>query len=98
MHMHASVYRSATEIFASQQNFRLVSHLAGHPSFCHLALQEWSKDIMLSAQVSVQPQLPGLAVEALPESVLERTVLSKVLPRDAWDVLRRAAYKRSGRK
>lgn len=53
---------------------------------------------MLSAQVSVQPQLPGLAVEALPESVLERTVLSKVLPRDAWDALRRAAYKRSGRK
>ncbi len=53
---------------------------------------------MRCTQVAVQPQLPGLVVEALPESLLERTVLSKVLPRDAWDTLRRAAYKRSGMK
>ena len=55
-------------------------------------------DDVLCIQVEVQPQLLGLAVEALPESLLERTVLSKVLPRESWDALRRAAYKRSGLK
>ena len=53
---------------------------------------------MLSAQVKVQPQLPGLTVDALPKCLLKRTALSKCLPRDAWGALRKVAYTGSGMK
>lgn len=48
--------------------------------------------------MKVQLQRPSLTVEALPESLLEQTVLSRVLPRESWDALRKVAYKRSGMK
>lgn len=49
-------------------------------------------------QVAVQPLLPALAVDALPESVLPHTALSSALPDADWDALRKAAYRRAGYK
>jgi hypothetical protein len=48
--------------------------------------------------VAVQPLLPALTVDALPESVLQHTALSAALPDADWDALRKAAYRRAGYK
>ena len=48
--------------------------------------------------MSVQPLLPALTVDALPESILPHTALSSVLPDADWDALRKAAYRRAGYK
>ena len=55
-------------------------------------------DALFCAQVSVQPLLPALTVDALPESILPHTALSSVLPDADWDALRKAAYRRAGYK
>lgn len=49
-------------------------------------------------QVSVQPLLPALTVDAIPESLVQHTGLSSVLPDGDWDSLRKAAYRRAGYK
>ena len=37
----------------------------------------------------MQLERPGLTVDALPDEVLEQTILSKVLPRESWEELRK---------
>jgi len=48
--------------------------------------------------VSVQPLLPALTVDALPEALVHHTALSGALPAEDWDALRKAAYRRAGYK
>ena len=46
----------------------------------------------------MQPLLPALTVDAIPESILQHTALSSALPDADWDALRKAAYRRAGYK
>ena len=63
-----------------------------------MCLQILDGNVRSREQVAVQPLLPALAVDALPESILPHTALSSALPDADWDALRKAAYRRAGYK
>jgi hypothetical protein len=61
-------------------------------------MDQQALELPASLQVSVQPLLPALTVDAIPEAILPHTALSAALPDADWDALRKAAYRRAGYK